>query len=36
MSDSFFDVEHGKMNWRLSSLEKETNHPFFEFLCSSL
>ena len=31
MSDSFFDVEHGKMNWRLSSLEKETNHPFLNF-----
>lgn len=31
MNDSFFDVEHGKMNWRLSSLEKETKHPFLNF-----
>lgn len=31
MSDSFFDVKQGKMNWRLSSLEKETDHPFLNF-----
>lgn len=31
MSDSFFDVERGQMAWNLSSVEKETNHPFLNF-----
>ena len=31
MSDSFLDIEHGSMNWKLSSVEKETNHPFLNF-----
>lgn len=31
MNDSFFDIDNGLMKWSLTSLEKETNHPFLNF-----